>query len=59
MHPSQYGETDVLEMKIDLIPGAVPYKSRVKTVESGSKRKFTRLDRQVDRARSDQTVGEP
>ena len=29
-HPSQYGETNVLEMKIDLIPGAVPYKSRVK-----------------------------
>ena len=26
-HPSQYGETDVLEMKIDLIPGAVPYRS--------------------------------
>ena len=24
MHPSQYGETNVLEMKIDLIPGAVP-----------------------------------
>ena len=27
MHPSQYGETDVLEMKIDLVPGAIPYKS--------------------------------
>ena len=28
MHPSQYGETEVLEMRIDLIPGAVFYKSR-------------------------------
>ena len=28
-HPSQYGETEVLEMKIDLVPGANPYKSRV------------------------------
>ena len=27
MHPSQYGETEVLEMKIDLVPGAIPYKS--------------------------------
>ena len=26
-HPSQYGETDILEMKIDLVPGAVPYQS--------------------------------
>ena len=30
MHPSQYGETEVLEMKIDLVPGAIPYKSRVR-----------------------------
>ena len=29
MHPSQYGETQVLEMKIDLVPGAIPYKSQV------------------------------
>ena len=27
-HPSQYGETEVSEMKINLIPGAIPYKSR-------------------------------
>ena len=27
MHPSQYGETEVLEMKIDLVPGAIPSKS--------------------------------
>ena len=30
MHPSQYGETEVLEMKIDLIPGFIPYKSQVR-----------------------------
>ena len=29
-NPSQYGETEVLEMKIDLVPGAIPYKSRVR-----------------------------
>ena len=28
-HPSQYGETEVLEMKIDLVLEAIPYKSRV------------------------------
>ena len=26
-HPSQYGETDVLEMKIDLVSGGILYKS--------------------------------
>ena len=26
-HPSQYSETKVLEMKIDLVPGAIPFKS--------------------------------
>ena len=30
VHPSQYGETEVLEMKIYLVPGAIPYKSRVR-----------------------------
>ena len=30
MHPSQYGETEVLEMKIDLVPGLIPYKSHVR-----------------------------
>ena len=29
-HPSQYGETKVLDMKIDFITGAIPYKSRVR-----------------------------
>ena len=27
-HPSQYGETEVLELKIDLVSGVIPYKSR-------------------------------
>ena len=26
-HPSQYGETEVLEMKIDLVQGVILYKS--------------------------------
>ena len=26
MHPSQYGETKVLEMKTDLVLGVIPYK---------------------------------
>ena len=29
-HPSQYGETEVLEMRIDLVPWAAPYKSIVR-----------------------------
>ena len=29
-HPSQYGETEVLGIKIDLVLGAIPYKSRVR-----------------------------
>ena len=29
-NPSQYGETEVLEMKIDLEPGVIPYKSQVR-----------------------------
>ena len=29
MHPNQYGETEVLEMKIYLVPGVIPYKSHV------------------------------
>ena len=30
MHPSQYGETEVLKMKIDLVPGAIPNKLQVR-----------------------------
>ena len=37
MHPSQYGETDILEMKIELIPGAVPYRSRVRPLNPDQK----------------------
>ena len=37
MHPRQFGETEVLEMKIDLIPGAVPYKSRVRQLNPDQK----------------------
>ena len=29
-HPSQYGETEVLKMKIDLVLEAIPCKSRVR-----------------------------
>ena len=25
--PSQYGETELLEIKINLVPGVIPYKS--------------------------------
>ena len=36
-HPSQYGETNVLEMKIDLILGAILYKSRVRLLNPDQK----------------------
>ena len=36
-HPSKYGETEVLEMKIDLIPGAIPYKSQVRLLNPDQK----------------------
>ena len=36
-HPSQYGETEVLQMKIDLIPGSIPYKSRVRLLNPDQK----------------------
>ena len=29
-HPSQYGEIELLEMKIDLVLGAIPYKFRAR-----------------------------
>ena len=37
MHPSQYGETEVLEMKIDLVPGAIPYKSQERLLNTDQK----------------------
>ena len=36
-HPSQYGETKLLEMKIDLIPGAIRYKFRVRPLNLDQK----------------------
>ena len=36
-HPSQYGETEVLKMKIDLVPRAIPYKSRVRPLNLDQK----------------------
>ena len=37
MHSSQYGETEVLEMKIDLVPGVIPYKSGVRLLNPDQK----------------------
>ena len=37
MHPSQYGETKVLKMKIDLVPGVIPYKSQVRPLNPEEK----------------------
>ena len=34
---SQYGETEVLQMKIDLISGSVPYKFRVRPLKAAQK----------------------
>ena len=38
MHPSQYGETEVLKMRIELVPGAIPYKSRVRPLNLEQKK---------------------
>ena len=40
---SQYGETEVLEMKIDLVQGAILYKSCIRPLKS--EREFTRSNR--------------
>ena len=37
MHPSQNGKTKVLEMRIYLVPGAAPYKSRVRPLNPDQK----------------------
>ena len=37
MHPSQYGETEVIEMKIDLVPGVIPYKSCMRPLNPDQK----------------------
>ena len=39
-HPSQYGETEVLELKIDLVPGVIPYKSRVRLLNPDQKENY-------------------
>ena len=44
-------------MKIDLVPGAIPYKSRVR-LEPRSEGEFTGSDRQVVRVRTGQTFSE-
>ena len=36
-HPSQYGKTEVIEMKIDLVPGEIPYKSPVRSLNPDQK----------------------
>ena len=36
-HPSKYGETKVLEMKIDVVPGVIPFKSRVRLLNQDQK----------------------
>ena len=36
-HLSQYGETKVLEKKIDLVPGWIPSKSRVRPLNPDQK----------------------
>ena len=58
-YPCQYGETKVLEMKIDLVPGANPLQIPSETVESRPEGNITESDRQVVRTRSDRTFGEP
>ena len=37
MHPSQYGKSKVLGMKIDLVPRVIPYKSQVKLLNPDQK----------------------
>ena len=39
-YPSQYGETEVLEMKIDLVPGAIPYKPRMRPLNPDQKEHY-------------------
>ena len=37
MHPSQYCETEGLEMKVDLGPGAIPFMFRVRPLNPDQK----------------------
>ena len=43
-HPSQYGETEVLEMKIDLVPGEIPSKSKLRSLNPDQKDNLQRMD---------------
>ena len=52
-HPSQYGKTEVLEMKIDLVLGVIPYKFRVRLLNPDLKENLRDPVRQVVRERSD------
>ena len=54
-HPSQYGEIEVLEMRIDLVQGAIPYKSRVRPLNPYQKEN---LETQINE-RLEQGVIEP
>ena len=55
MHPSQYGETEVLEMRIVLVPGALSYKSRVRQLNPDQKENLqTQIDEWLE-----QEVTEP
>ena len=45
MHPSQYGETEVLEIRIILIPWPIPYKFRVRLLNPDQKEN---LQTQID-----------
>ena len=44
MHPNQYGETEVLEMRIDLVLGAVPI-NKSETVETQIRMRIYELRR--------------
>ena len=44
-HPSQYGETEVLEIRIDLVHGAIPYKSKGRPLNPDQKENlWTQID---------------
>ena len=51
-HPSQYGKTEVLEMKIRSSARSNPVQIPNETAESRPEGEFTELDRQVVRTRS-------
>ena len=54
-HPSQYSEIEVLQIKIDLVPGSIPYKSQVRPLNPDQK---DNLKKQIDKG-LEQGVIEP